>query len=291
MYICFKLKRAIACILIAAALAAILPIGSLLTSAHTDEAEKGIFLPAIMYHSICGDEPQEYICTPEQADNDLKWLYDNGYKTVSAEQLIDYTHGKGELPDKPVLITLDDGFYNNLSELLPLLEKYDMCAVVSVVGRYTDDYAPADPHCPRYSYLTWEDISELIASGRVEIGNHTYDMHTVNGRRNGCSKNYGEDNEQYSEALNSDISVLQTELIQNTGYEPVVFAYPFGIVSRESLPVLRENGILMTLTCREAPNHITRDPDSLYGINRYNRSGYYSTEEFMARITNDSQSQ
>jgi hypothetical protein len=49
--------------------------------------------------------------------------------------------------------------------------------------------------------------------------------------------------------------------------------------------VLRDSGILMTLTCREGMNLITRDPDCLYGIFRYNRSGLLSTGEYMADLT------
>ncbi len=71
------------------------------------------------------------------------------------------------------------------------------------------------------------------------------------------------------------------------GTSPVVFTYPFGAVSRESLPVLRDCGFLMTLTCRELPNYITRDPNCLYGIGRYNRSGLTSTEAFMERLTKE----
>ena len=66
-----------------------------------------------------------------------------------------------------------------------------------------------------------------------------------------------------------------------------MFTYPFGAVSRESLPVIRENGFLMTLTCRERANLITRDPDCLYGIGRFNRSGLTTTETFMRRITQE----
>ncbi|MCD7891946.1 MAG: hypothetical protein LUG26_09530 [Ruminococcus sp.] len=69
-----------------------------------------------------------------------------------------------------------------------------------------------------------------------------------------------------------------------TGSVPFVFAYPYGIVSRESLPVLRENGFLITLTCREIPNYITHDADCLFGLGRYNRSSLYSTEEYMQKL-------
>ena len=266
--------------------AALLLLGKLLffTSAG-ENSEAGVFLPVIMYHSVFDTAPQEYIVTPEQLGNDLEWLRNNGYTSVTAQQLSDYTKGNAELPEKPVLITFDDGYYNNLSEALPLLEKYDMHAIVSVVGRYTDSLAPADPHVPAYSYLTWEDIKQLIDSGRFEIGSHTYDMHSVKGRRKGCSKLPEESDEEYHSLLAEDIGLLNTEMHSNTGHVPVVFAYPFGSISRESVPVLRDSGFLLTLTCYEKPNLITRDPDCLFGLFRYNRSGQYSTEEYMNRIT------
>ncbi len=248
------------------------------------EAEEPIRLPVIMYHSIYTDTPTEYAVSPQQVESDLQWLKSNGYNTVTAEQVIAYTQNRGNLPEKAVMITLDDGFYNNLSVLVPLLEKYDMTAVVSVVGSYIDNDAIKDPHNPKYSYLTWEDIEKLVESGRVEIGNHTYGMHSLYDGRIGCSRNNNESEEEYRNALAEDIQRLQGEIRENIGFCPVVFTYPFGSVSRESLPVIRDSGFLMTLTCREQENYITRDPQCLYGIGRYNRSGLYSTEEYMENI-------
>ena len=260
-------------------------LGKIMFFSSADEAdEAAVFLPVIMYHSVFDGTPQDYIITPEQAESDLQWLSSHGYETVSAGQLCDYTNGIGELPEKPVMITLDDGYYNNLSVYLPLLEKYDMCAVVSVVGSYTDNAAPVDPHVDAYSYLTWQDIRRLSESGRVEIGCHTYDMHSLNNGRCGCKKNAGESIEDYCRIFSEDTGLLRTELSVNCGIMPAVFAYPFGAVCRESLPVLRDSGIKMTLTCYERPNYIKRDPECLYGIFRYNRSGLVSTEDFMQRI-------
>ena len=285
MYKCVRVKRIFALfVLTVCTLIGVISVGGTVFSEAMHETEEPIFLPAIMYHSICSNEPRDYSCTPLQLENDLDWLSRNGYRSVSAKQLIDYTEGIGELPDKPVLITFDDGFYNNLSLALPLLEKYDMNAIVSCVGSFTDIKAPADPHIDNYSYLTWEDISSLIASGRVELGNHTYDLHSVCGERKGCAKLTYESDEEYNDLLCNDIGLMQRESVINTSCEPVVFAYPFGSICRESVPLLRKLGFRMTLTCYESPNYITRDPKCLYGIGRYNRSGLYSTEEFMERI-------
>jgi peptidoglycan/xylan/chitin deacetylase (PgdA/CDA1 family) len=282
MYSCFRLKRLLAA---AAALLVLIGAGFALIPVFAENSpEPPVSLPVIMYHSVCEKEPSAYTVTPEQLESDLAWLSGHGYRTVTAEQLIGYTRGVGQLPEKPVLITFDDGFYNNLSLALPLLERYDMTALVSIVGRYTDDYAAADPHADSYSYLTWEDISDLLASGRIEIGSHTYDLHSDTVRK-GCARLPEETVEDYSSMLSADVGLLSTELRLHCGVSPVVFAYPFGSLCPESLPVLRDSGILMTLTCREGMNLITRDPDCLYGIFRYNRSGLLSTGEYMADLT------
>jgi peptidoglycan/xylan/chitin deacetylase (PgdA/CDA1 family) len=159
-----------------------------------------------------------------------------------------------------------------------------MNAIVSIVGSYTDNNAVKDPHVPAYSYLTWDDINELLASGRIEIGNHTYNMHSNTSARRGCSINSGETAEQYAEIFGTDISLLQTEIHRFTGQSAFVFAYPYGMVCQESIPVLRENGIYITLTCWELPNYISHETDCLYNLGRYNRSGKYSTEEFMEKV-------
>ena len=244
----------------------------------------GVFLPVIMYHSLT-EPTNDYQLSPADFAQDLAYLKSRGYESVTIAQLADYTHGKGELPAHPVLITFDDGFYNNLSAALPLLEQYDMQAVVSVVGRYTDELAPADPHVERYSYLTWEDIRTLLDSGRVELGSHTYDLHT-NNKRAGCSILLGEDVDAYTLMLRTDLETLQNRAKTETGASPAVFAYPYGFICRESIPVLKDLGFVCTLTCREEPNYITRDPACLYALGRYHRSPRYSTEEFFAKALN-----
>ena len=132
MFRCFRLKRLIAAV---SALLVLLGAGFALIPTFADNsAEAPVSLPVIMYHSVCEKEPSPYTVTPRQLESDLSWLSDNGFESVTAEQLISYTRGVGKLPEKPVLITFDDGFYNNLSLALPLLEKYDMTAVELLIS-------------------------------------------------------------------------------------------------------------------------------------------------------------
>ncbi len=284
MYRCISTKRVMAVTVLLTVTTGILFLltGVCRALAAPESPPEGIFLPVIMYHSI-REPDNNYQLSPAALESDLRYLREHGYESVTAAQLIDYTHGNGELPPHPVLITFDDGFYNNLSDALPLLEQYDMHAVISIVGKYTDETAPADPHVPAYSYLTWEDVQALLDSGRVEIGSHTYDLHR-NEERAGCSIRLGEDPDAYKSMLRGDLDKLQTQCRKKTGISPAVFAYPYGFVCRESIPVLNELGFSVTLTCREAPNYITRDPACLYGLGRYHRSPKYSTEEFFEKV-------
>lgn len=240
-------------------------------------------LPILMYHSVTELPERDFCVTPDTLEQDFQYLRSNGYEAVSAEDLIAYTNEKGDLPQKPVMITFDDGFYNNMSAALPLLEKYDMCAVISIVGMFADIIAPDSPHQEAYSYLTWEDLRQLQQSDRIELGSHTYNMHSNDTLRRGCAKNAWESEELYHETFQKDIDTLQTRFQEELQQEPYIFAYPYGFVCPESKSVLRDAGFLLTLTCLEETNQITRDPDCLYGLSRYNRPGNLSTEAFMHR--------
>ena len=107
---------------------------------NTFYPEKGITLPVIMYHSLLKDPARsgKYILPPDVLREDLQYLKGKGYQTVTMNEVIGYVSGEGILPEKPVLITFDDGFYNNLTYLLSILEEYDAKAVLSVVGEYAD---------------------------------------------------------------------------------------------------------------------------------------------------------
>lgn len=248
-------------------------------------AEKDrIFLPVIMYHSIVDDKSKtnQYVVTPEIIENDMKYLKENGYETILTEDLLNYINNDFPLPEKPVMITLDDGFYNNSFYLIPLLEKYDMKAIISIVGNFTESASERDSHIPEYSYLTWQDISDISDCPYIEIGNHTYDMHSTSPRK-GCSKISYETEEEYSKELFNDVGKLQSLLEKNSGVSPISFAYPFGYISRESIPILKRLGFKATFTCYEKPNYITKDADCLFGLNRYNRESGISTEQFMSK--------
>lgn len=243
-----------------------------------------ISVPIIMYHSILKSKSGDYIVHPSTLENDLKFIKDNGYNTITMTDLINYVYFDSELPEKPIIITFDDGHYNNLTYALPLLEKYDMVAVISIVGKYTEKYTESDEVNPNYSYLRWKDINDLIKSGRFEFQNHTYDLHNITKNRKGCMKMKGEGLESYKKVLSEDLSRLQKDFNENTNYIPNTFTYPFGAISNDSIDIIKELGFKASLSCDEGINLISKSPDCLYQLKRYNRPNNISTYNFFNKI-------
>ena len=281
-FFCISVRaRAICCLLMAGLLlhmAATLP-------ASTAAGAKGVTVPIIMYHSVLNNKSKTgpYTVTPETVERDFAYIKAHGYTTMLVSELADAVLSGQALPEKPIIITLDDGHLNNLTYVLPLLEKYDMKAVVSVVGSYSECYSKSPDHNPDYAYLCWEDIDELTAAGRVEIGNHTYDMHKKDIRK-GSKKKLGESDAEYCEALMTDVGKTQSLLEEYCGIVPTTFAYPYGYISKESIPILQEMGFTAMLTCSETINVITGDPNVLQALGRFNRPYGVSTQKFMKRI-------
>ncbi len=250
-----------------------------LSAAKRDKVE----VPILMYHSVLrsSNTHGNYIISEAAFEADLKYLKDNGYTTVVMQDLIDYVHSGKTLPQKPVVLTFDDGYFNNFSYAFPLLKKYNSKAVLSLIGYYTDLYTKTPDENPSYSHVTWENVKTMMESGLVEMQNHSYNLHTTDKGRNGTKKKKGESNAQYKAVLTEDLGKLQDLFKTNTGYTPNTFTYPFGSVSNASFDIIKEMGFKASLSCESGMNTITRDPESLYMLKRYLRTPKKSAESIL----------
>ena len=249
------------------------------------EVQDGLALPIIMYHSVLKDTAKsgKYVITPDAFEQDLKFLQSSGYTAVFMSDVIDYVKSGKELPPKPIVLTFDDGHLNNETYILPLLEKYNQKAVISIVGEYTQRFSDNPDENPNYAYMSWKNVREVIDSGRVEIQNHSYNMHSL-GKRKGTHKIKGESSEHYHSELVSDVEKMQKACEENLGYVPNVFTYPFGSISLESCDYLKEIGFSATLSCGEGMNYITDDPECLFLLKRCIRTDTRSVEQILNKI-------
>lgn len=260
----------------------------ILSAAIYAENESGDSFIGLMYHQVLKDESRagKYIITPGELENDLAYLSENGYVSVLPSQLVKIREQGGRLPEKTVVITFDDGYETGLYYVLPLLKKYGMKAVINVVGSYTDEYSRINEEGKHlsYAYLTWNEIKKLSDSGYVEIGNHTYNMHSYNGDRNGCARKENESDEQYRTVLYEDVARLSDKLQRVTGKRPVAFAYPFGSLCEGSAEIIGSAGISVFMTCCEQPCSMNRNGRIV--INRYNRESGRTAQQICEEFNN-----
>ena len=239
----------------------------------------------VMYHSVCEKNrtKSEYVVSPGTFRADMEALVKAGYTFVSLGEIYEYYVGKGSLPEKPVAVTFDDGFLNNLTSVFPVLEELGIKADINVVGSFTDKYSHIVDRSVSYACLTWDDIKTLAESGLIEIGSHTWDMHSLSPRK-GCARKHGESADAYVSAFRDDIRKLNAALKENCGITPFVFAYPYGEVSPEAKSVLAEEGFRVLLTCEERRNRVEKGGGTLLTLGRVNRAASYTTEEFISML-------
>ena len=243
-------------------------------------------LPVLMYHGVHSNPKKagDYVITPQALEEDLLYLQRQGCTTVVMSDLIAYVQQGTPLPEKPVMITFDDGYYNNYLNAYPLLQKYQMKAVISIIVGETDKYSELDENKENYSHITWDMINEMMESGLIEIQNHTYNLHKTGNPRRGAAQRKDETTEQYFAAVGADLQKAQDRIEEMTGWRPNTFTYPFGSYSRHSQELLEQLGFAASLGVEGKPCCLTRDPACLIRIPRYTRTSQKTAEELLCHF-------
>ena len=250
-----------------------------------EAAQRPIDLPVLMYHGVNSRESRagDYVITPEALRQDLVWLKKNGYHTVVIQDLLDYVDHGTPLPEKPVMITFDDGYYNNYLNVFPLLEELEMKAVISIIVGETDKYTESGEVSENYTHMTWEEINEMMESGLVEFQNHSYNLHALTDGRTGSARCEGEGDDAYCALLSSDLTAMQEKLREELGEPASCFVYPFGAVGSGEEEIVQGLGFRCTLTCEDRINWITRKGGFL-SLGRRLRPPDCSSEAFFADL-------
>lgn len=162
---------------------------------------QGKAIPTLMYHEV-GDETwgiSDLFVSPDNMRQQLQYLQDGGFDPIffsDLTHLADY--------DKPVLLTFDDGYIGNYTELFPLLQEFNMKATIFVIPDLLD--TP--------NYMTREQVREMADSGLVSIQSHTMshpELATIS-----------------QQEQDYELSQSQLEITRITGRIPYVLCYPSG---------------------------------------------------------------
>lgn len=179
-----------------------------------EDVAEGIDVPILMYHAVsdnCWGIPQLFV-SPKNLEEQLQYLQENGYTTVTFEDF-----GTLEQIEKPVMLTFDDGYSDNYTELFPILQKYQAKVTIFLIYNKLDEL----PY-----YLTREQVLEMDQSGLVSFQSHTMthlNLDTLN-----------------EEQLQYELAQSKLELTRLLKKEMFVVAYPSGKWNEQSLQVTQE---------------------------------------------------
>lgn len=241
-------------------------------------------VPILMYHHLteeADDESRDEI-KPESFEAHMSWLKENGYTAVFLDEMIDFVNGEGELPEKPVCITFDDGYLSNYEPAFPIIKKYDMKATVFAIGfsvgaeKYKETDFDITPH------FDFAQAKEMVDSGYISVQTHAYDMHSwepfeeEEKFRSNMGRQESENENDYIEAIRDDIRRAKEELEVATGEEIYALAYPYGVYDSLSEVIVAEEGIATTLSIRSGTQTLVKGlPQSLRAMKRYYVGEYF----------------
>ncbi len=209
-----------------------------------------VAVPVLMYHSI-QDHGAAYQVTAAQLDEQLLWLSQNGYESITSADLLNWLTYGVPLPDRPVMITIDDG---NASDWLFLesLERYGFEGVFAL---------------PNYAQLTASQIRTLDRAG--EVCGHTVSHENLSGL------SYDEQLYQIAENKRFLESIL--------GHEITCFAYPFGAYDGLTPYVVIEAGYLLAFDVSGGPQPLDASIDRWHVV-RINVNGAGTLDDFIASL-------
>lgn len=281
MYRSFRLKKAVLAAMAVFLAAAVL----LLSGAALIKKKEGLAVPVIMYHGLVDDRSKQnrYMIDPSRLEDDLEYLTSSGYHTVFISELIESVENNAPLPDKPVVLTFDDGYLNNYLYAFPLLKKYGYKAVISPIASATDNAENEKYRSNAYSQCKWSELKEMCDSGLVELQNHTFDLHSIKGGIQGLQRRKNESQQDYEQRLQSDLLKANKLIAENTGVTPSALTLPFGAGGSNAVSAAKMLGFRAVLDCEEKLNIIS-SPEDLFHIHRFLRPNDISSEDYFRHI-------
>lgn len=208
-------------------------------------------VPVMMYHDILPEKQVFFDVTPTEFEQHLELIRAKGLTPISMDQLMLHLQTGAALPEKPILLTFDDGYAGHYTYVYPLLKKYNYPAVFSI---YT---AKVGKHMGRSS-LTWEQVRELAKDPLITIASHS-----VNHKVMTELTESGVQTE-----LQQSKQILETEL----GIPIRYFTYPEGNYNAKVAGAVQAAGYVAALTMSNSDEKLAGESESLLAIGRIGQS-------------------
>jgi peptidoglycan/xylan/chitin deacetylase (PgdA/CDA1 family) len=235
--------------------------------ATPDGTVRTAHVPILMYHYLSAPPPdaniyrQDLSVSPELFAAHLDAMQEAGYTTITLYELVAYLVNGVPLPEKPVIITFDDGYRDTYANAFPLLKSHGMVATFFVITDFMDEERP--------EYLTWDMAREMLAAG-MRIESHG---------RNHVSLLDKDRDYLVWQALGS-METIQYEL----GVRPRFVSYPAGEYDRRVADLFASAGYWAGTTTAQGATHSS---DALFDLKRVRVRGTTSAEELLRLLSLD----
>ncbi len=208
-------------------------------------------VPVMMYHDILPEKQVFFDVTPAEFERHLELIQQKGLTPISLDQLVTHLRTGVPLPDKPILLTFDDGYAGHYTYVYPLLKKYGYPAVFSI---YT---AKVGKQIGRSS-LTWEQLRQMAADPLVTIASHSVSHKVMPGLSIAELETETRESKQ----------ILETELGSPIRY----FTYPEGKYDASVSAAVQAAGYTAALTMNDQDERLAGQSDNLLAIGRIGQS-------------------
>jgi len=223
-------------------------------------------LHAFAYHDVRdvvseNVDADQYAVSTQNLIAHFSWLRANGYTPVSIDDVLAATAGRKPLPDKPVLLTFDDGLVSAYTHVFPLLKLFGYPAVFSLVTSWVENpqlVEYGNRRLDRAAFLSWAQIAEMQASGLAEFASHTHDLHrgvvaNPQGNVQPAAVSMRFLGERYETAadyetrvaadLSQSLELLRTQL----GAAPRIVTWPYGAFNDVLRDIAIDRGVAISL--------------------------------------------
>ncbi|WP_369215180.1 polysaccharide deacetylase family protein [Streptomyces flavofungini] len=220
-------------------------------------------VPILMYHAVAhapNEATHELSVSPEAFTRQMEVLGERGFTPLTTARLAAVWRSGGELPERPVLITFDDGYEGVHRYALPVLAKHGFASTLFVSTGWLRGAHDTGGGLDRM--LDWDQVRELAATG-TEIGGHS---HT-----------HPELDQLGDTELRSELRRCRDIVAEELGTRPVSFAYPYGYSSRRVRTRVREAGFAQSLA---VGNSLARRAQGPYALRRVTVRRSTGTDEF-----------
>ena len=201
-------------------------------------------IPIFVFHRLVPDDIKKKIYPYNQwvgsiniFEEMIKYIYNKGYKTLSIEELYKWFIGEVEYNKKSILITIDDGFYEDYYLVYPILKKYNIKATSFVVGsRIKAKTIPYNKYID--SFIGMDAIKKIRKDyPNFNFQSHSYNMHfiTRDNRSQTVKRIYTMSKKE-----------LEDDFIKNKKYGFIAMAYPYGSFNEEIQKILKKYGYLVS---------------------------------------------